>query len=760
MALFPLRIGCKLFAALLIAFSPVALRTVEATPAPAPQAQLADAARRGVGDDTAIVHRELRKSIERFQDSWRKTWQKAEAKRHRNINLSQIRGWNVRGDGIIEEPTWDGDRAAMNMTPDLRRYLAILCNIDSPSDQQIEYTKARKNWDIGTPTGFKAQPLGANARGAATTLRSSVFQTELSFLSPRIIQAAPNFASICPAWIPPDERLPLDEGEAIDLAIPPNIREPLRRERETLITLLVNAQAKYPNDEWIAGQAFRFILDQRSPARALRAAESCQTTEKFCSALMGLALAQSGKIAAAEKQFRVIDSLETLQTDRVGAPCIHAEILLLIPPGDRTNVMRGSCTEQQMFVERLWWLADPLWSVPGNERYLAHASRRFHGSLRAVLDRDERYTWARLGGGEAFRELLVRYGWPAYTYWPGVQLEEEINKVRENPARPRFLFPPYTAVEYSTDRTALIPAIAAIQQPFRSVPEHWDLRMKDPGAIDTWWPQEHMMLWMQLHQLPSGQQVQWRRDSTIVFGMTVDNPLFALDTAGRGPSPAALVASTGSQDLRLLARTTVEQGQALRLRGQFAPQPLVMSAEIAARTQREPAHRLRFGLHPDPSLQTMKAGEVAISQPVFMSVASREAALPNNADAASLFMTGRLEFSRSESLALFWESYGFSPDDSVQFELRINRNDDVNFARRVGAALGVASALRDSVSIRWAEADARSGGASILLAAKPVIGRAVALDVNALPAGTYIVSMEMRGKNGQVARNDRPFVLR
>ena len=36
----------------------------------------------------------------------------------------------------------------------------------------------------------------------------------------------------------------------------------------------------------------------------------------------------------------------------------------------------------------------------------------------------------------------------------------------------------------------------------------------------------------------------------------------------------------------------------------------------------------------------------------------------------------------AKPLALFWESYGFSPDNSVQFQLRVNRNDEVNLARR------------------------------------------------------------------------------
>lgn len=745
-------------AALLFTVMPAGASTAQPARISASFDQGVASVRTMAGDDTAAVHGALRKSIEKFQNEWRSVWRKVEVKRHNNINLSRIRGWGVRSDGIIEEPKWPGDRETMNFTPELRRYLAILCNIDSPSDAQIEYIKSRKATDIGSKGQFKAQPLGVNAAGEKPTLRSSVFQSELSFLSPRIITPSPNYGSICPAWIPIDERLPLDEGEAIDLALPPNSREPLRRERELLIATLAAARTKYPTDEWIIGQHFRFLIDQRSPTRALEAARSCGGSKAFCSRLTGMAFEAMGRTVDAEAAFRHADSVSarTLPADSLG--CIHSETLMLLRPGDRNAVLRGTCDEQTKFVDRMWWLADPMWSIAGNERYVQHESRRTHGSLRAVLDRDERYTWARLGGGEAFRELIVRYGWPGYTYWPGIQLEEEINKVRENPARPRVATPPYTAVEYSSDRSALIPAIGAIFDPFNAKPEQWDLRLREGASIDTWWPQEHMMLWTKLYLLESGQQAQWRRDTSVVFGMVVHKPLFSLDTGARGPSTVALAASTDPHNVRLIWKSVINAGESLRMDGEISPTPQVLSAEIHARTQREPAQRLRWGMTPVPALRDMKAGEVALSEPVFMYMTSRDDITPNTQSAALLFMTGTLDLNRTDTLALFWESYGFSPDDSAEFQLRVNRVDGGSVARRVGSFLGVAPDLRDSVSIKWSEPNARNG-ASLTRGIKPIIGRSVALDLRALPAGQYVVSIEMRSKSG-VAKNERAFRLR
>src|SRR5687767_12905464 len=106
-----------------------------------PGVSTADDAPAVVGDSVA-VERDLRRSIERFQDTWRKAWQKVELKRHKAINLSRIRGWVVSANGEITDPIWDGDRFQDNRTPDLRRYLAILCYVDTPTDLEIEAVKS------------------------------------------------------------------------------------------------------------------------------------------------------------------------------------------------------------------------------------------------------------------------------------------------------------------------------------------------------------------------------------------------------------------------------------------------------------------------------------------------------------------------------------------------------------------------------------------------------------------------------------------
>ena len=155
----------------------------------------------------------------------------------------------------------------------------------------------------------------------------------------------------------------------------------------------------------------------------------------------------------------------------------------------------------------------------------------------------------------------------------------------------------------------------------------------------------------------------------------------------------------------------------------------------------------------------MNPQDVALSEPVFMRLPNRNGTVPTNVETVSTLMAGDVSFARAEPLALYWESYGFGTSDSLDFQLRVVRNDDAGVARRIGVAIGVASGLRDSISIKWSEPDARRG-TTIPTVAKVVVGRAVAVDLRELPVGNYIVSIEVRRGASTTARSERRFTIK
>ena len=64
------------------------------------------------------------------------------------------------------------------------------------------------------------------------------------------------------------------------------------------------------------------------------------------------------------------------------------------------------CPQREAIDARIWWVADPLYMVPGNERRTEHYSRVLHTALET--DAANAYGWS-WGGDVA--ELIVRFGW-------------------------------------------------------------------------------------------------------------------------------------------------------------------------------------------------------------------------------------------------------------------------------------------------------------------------------------------------------------
>jgi hypothetical protein len=676
------------------------------------------------GADTIGPHAPLKRSIQAFEVIWRRQWQTYQARKNGSFRMN-------------ERP----------QSPEYRRAHSLTCMQSTP----------------GTVGGTMLMPFVRNA-----------------------VVTKPDRGTICPGWLSPDQGTPADEGEAIDLALPVDVRESIRSLRENLIGQLRTALSRTPRDGWIAAQYVRFVYDQRDPERTLEAARECQTPVALCGELRGLAHFQRGDTRNAQSEFERADSL-TRRDSTTNKRCYRNDELVLFNVYNRAHLRDQSCERQKLLIDNTWWLADPLWSATGNERYVAHAARRIHAALRAIKDTDERYVWSIYGAGESMRETVIRYGWPSHTFWPGFQYERALLERMHTPApilsrpplttgggrvgvavRPpgatnaaRKIFIPYlpsSTKEYLVDRVGLLPDFAAIRDPFALRPEHYSLYNPLPNDPDGWWPQEFMLLPLKLAALDSGQSMLLRRDTSHVFQLTIDDPLRALDDSATGASLAVLMGGSSARNTRRLAQLPIADDLTLRLAATLSSAPIVLSAEIQPRSEREQAMRLRFGLRPPPTLREMKASDVALSDPVFLRLPNRSMQLPLEEADIERYMAGRTEFPRSEITAIYWESYGFEPGDTVQIELRIRHDERVGNVRRIASALRIADGTIDSVSIRWTEPDGRRSTRSVV-AARPVVGRTISLDLNALEPGPYVVLIEMRKGRNITARSERRFTV-
>jgi hypothetical protein len=648
--------------------------------------------------DTAQVHDALRQRMATFFRTWRRVWTDAELRRHRPVLATDLR---------FGRPD----------DPEVRRFsLFSAC----PSPQGVR----------------RLPPAGIRYRFQHT-----------EHAVPRWITAerGDGRGAVCVDWVAVDTALPPDESEGIDLAIPHEDRTPVRRERDELLTAFSRAAAAHPADPWIAGQRVRFLVDQDRLDDALAVAESCRGDAATCHSLEGYVHHRAGRQGPAERAFRAADSLARVA--RAGTDACEIEELDMLHDRASEAVRDLGCATREALLARLWWLADPLWSDEGNARFAEHHARRVSVDLHAVTDEDEKYGWGRLCGYAARRRQLLRYGWPSYDY-----LIRPLPPTRQRAQLCPVI--PFIAMEYQKDRSALVPSWRAIEQPFRATPDDWQIVKADDVTWDAWWPVEHMRLARPLATMPAGQLALFRRDTATHLALAIDGPTAHLDAGVEFAAPTVLMGGTAPDSTRLLGTGTVRPGETLRWQAALDGAPLVLSAELPSRTDREADWRLRFGLEPPAPLRRMAVGEVALSDPVFLErpLVTTDPARVYASVLASV--RGSTNFRPGDTLAVYWESYGFAPGDTVDVEVRLAQRDERGVLRTVGAALGLAASLRDSVSVRWRE-PAPGRTSAVLGTTRPAIGRAVTLDLRGVAPGRYELLIEMRRPDGRSARGAR-----
>ena len=714
------------------------------TPRPVPRAPDAAGLERAIlADDSAAVRAVLERDIRRFQRLWRESWQASLIDRNRIfLNLAE-----VQADYAFRVRNANGER-----------FEALLCNAGwlgagALANARATLSGAAVRTNLGEPRPTATERLAATAAVPAETFDfnnpfpGGVFGTvagnndERNLRVERRVRGALDKGQVCPRWIPADEGIPPDEGERLDLALPMNDRIRVVGARQALLQQLETAAAARAGDGWITGQLVRFLVDNGEFDQALVAAGSCTASTQLCSALLGYALEQRGDLAAATDAFRRARGA----WDGASATCADTTTFALLPPEARRAAHGLPCDEARRLEARIWWLGDPLWSEPGNARFTAHHARLTTLQLRAATGEDERFSWRREGGSDARRETIIRYGWPTYTVWGGWQMDSALNLGRESV----LMVPdaPYTTPEYAPDRVALVPAWQALSAPYRATPADWQVVAPAEQTLAAWWPAEHMALPAPLVPLAAGQRVLLRRDASLRLHLAIDSPLRGLDPDAAGPLRAWLIGSPIPDRFARIADTLLRPGEALRLTGDLPAEPLVLSLEVPGRTPTEVRHVRREGLEPPVDLSMMAAADVALSDLAFLLLPERGVDVPLDPDSALALLAGTLQVAADAPLALYWESYGFAPGDTLDVEVQVARRDETGALRQLGAALGLADAKRDSVSVRWREPDP-GRTTRVLTTRVAAVSRAIALDLRNVAPGDYDVSVLMSRTDG------------
>lgn len=173
------------------------------------------------------------------------------------------------------------------------------------------------------------------------------------------------------------------------------------RARNELLKVLADAQLRIPGDGWIVGQRVRYLIEAGSDSDAAEIAGKCATERWWCDALVGLAAHSANRFVAAEQAFR--RSLAEMARER---RCDWTNLSKLLD-GPALDAYRNlGCDERQTANRKIWWLADPLYSTPGNERRTEHFARETWAEIERGGSNGFGMSW-----GDDMRELIIRFGW-------------------------------------------------------------------------------------------------------------------------------------------------------------------------------------------------------------------------------------------------------------------------------------------------------------------------------------------------------------
>ena len=471
--------------------------------------------------------------------------------------------------------------------------------------------------------------------------------------------------------------------------------------RDSLLARLDAAGGADPADGWIAGQRVRYRIEAGRAAEAVAMAAECAAAEDWwCAALEGAARHAVEDFAGTERAFdRALAAMPPAERARWE----DVEPLL---DGDSRALWRGlGPGGRAAFAARLWWAADPLWSVPGNERRAEHLARRAWDRMQEGAASAYDVSW-----GRDLSELLVRYGWPAA--WELAR--GELGRLGGAGRPPVVARDPPGAKRF-------VPMLAAIADPAAAAPADWPL--DDPSPRASYAPS-----YAERFVALDPQVARFRRGSgaVLVVGWELsedDLPGDSLDDPGAG-ARAALFASEGPDRPFVEARgTRGPAGGALSLLVPWARAVVGVKARIAGL-----AARWRGGME-------LPAGSADLPALSDLLLLTSPDYLPATLEAAIPLARGSTVADSGERLGIFWEAYPLLPGATGP----------------VTVTVSVRARQAEPGALRWREELPRE---------TRVVPRAVALELPALSPGRYAVEVEMTWPGTAPRRARRELIIR
>jgi hypothetical protein len=485
-------------------------------------------------------------------------------------------------------------------------------------------------------------------------------------------------------------------------------REEITERRSRLIALLDSLRKRHPGDEWLAGQLVRYLVDAGRIEDAGRAAASCRSSPWWCLALQGLTAHLSQRYDEADSLFAA--GLRAMPDDE---RCTWTDLSTVLR-GDMARHYRDvPCSDRDALNDRLFWLADPSYAIPGNDRRTEHYARNVMDRFYRQTDTPHGLRW-----GNDYRELVLRYGWPER--WEAEQRDGGVGDPsvigHERPGGRPFMPP---------SDLAMTPETASW--------EDWPLDVEQ--ARERYAP-----AYARHFRLLDAQVAVFRRELGIIVVGATELPQPAHDESDDQTRPAfgeAALAWTPGPDHRRVVRdgrvTTVSR---LALE---APVASGMLSVEARNVRHGIAGRRRFWL----AVPAIQPDRIALSDLLLVDPALP---LPTTLDAAIDQALPSAILRVGQPVHVYWEVYGGS-GRVVPFALTVVK-EDKGFLRRAVEWLGLAQRDKPTVRMQWE---------------RPIIdpreGLAIAVQLPEGQAGSFTLRLQVMNDAGQSVTVERRVII-
>ncbi len=451
---------------------------------------------------------------------------------------------------------------------------------------------------------------------------------------------------------------------------------------------LRTAARRSPDDPYVMGQAVYAFVRFDRPIEAFKLSDECTAGVAWCTLLQGLVLQRAGRGDAAEAAFRGA-------LGRSALACGVTDIAALLANDERAGYEALTCEERQEADDRFWWLSDPLFIVPGNDRWTEHVARRVQLIMHSQILDAVRYPHP-----APHDDAVARRG-----------LEDSFDD------EGRFVSNRAACCHFVPETPPLTGALGSLSY-----------RIASDRDTEGFTPRYGVV-----RQVPA-QFARFERGDTLVLVAVAE-----IGGAGGGPKSEVSLAWSPApfQPLQVFrtrpAGTTVAFQEAIDRGGGVASVEFLASADGAG------AGRHRVGFEPW-SLGPLRASDVLLTWP------THGQGLQELHDAVAAARSAA-EVIAGEPLGLYWEVYGLADENAITTTLQVE-GADPGVLDRIAAALGLMDAARRSGSVSWSERPQST----------PHVGT-LDLDTQGLRPGTYTLRLTFTSSDGSEAETERSFLV-